>query len=136
MGKWLAKFSADNQELQPDIPDILDSVSDLSGSFSICDEENSPQSHPRWPPLVSDDSVIEPAAPKARSVYWEKADTSIWGPATPLFLARFGNTFVLIVDFEGDLISINSPALRPKRQFDSQVKPKIVNLIRDPWEQR
>lgn len=31
MGKWLAKFSADIQESLPDIPDILPSVSGLSG---------------------------------------------------------------------------------------------------------
>lgn len=33
MGKWLDKFSADIQESLPDIPDILPSVSGLSGPY-------------------------------------------------------------------------------------------------------
>lgn len=42
MGRWLAKFSAENQESLPDIPDILPSVSGLSGPGSGKSAGNAP----------------------------------------------------------------------------------------------
>lgn len=42
MGRWLAKFSAENQDSLPDIPDILPSVSGLSGPDSGKSAENAP----------------------------------------------------------------------------------------------
>ena len=54
MGKWLAKFSADIQESSPDIPDILPSVSCLSGHDSGVSVKNTPL-HPAGestPPLA------------------------------------------------------------------------------------
>lgn len=49
MGKWLDKFSADIQESPPDIPDILPSVSGLSGPDLEASAKNIP-THPP-PPL-------------------------------------------------------------------------------------
>ena len=49
MGKWLAKFSADMQESQPDIPDILPSVSGLSGPDSGVSVKNTPPHPPGEP---------------------------------------------------------------------------------------
>jgi len=46
MGKWLDKFSADTQESLPDIPDILPSVSGLSGPHIEVSAEITPN-----PPL-------------------------------------------------------------------------------------
>lgn len=51
MNKWLAKFSAAHQENQPDIPDILPSVSGLSGPFSKNPPENAPLPEAPTPPL-------------------------------------------------------------------------------------
>jgi hypothetical protein len=72
------------------------------------------------------DSVIEPAAPQARSVYWEKADTSIWGPATPLLVERSSQDYVLVVEYRGELISVNAKVLRSKEAFETQVEPRVV----------
>lgn len=36
------------------------------------------------------DTVIEPARPTARPIYWEDADGILCGPATPEFLAKTG----------------------------------------------
>jgi len=49
MGKWLAKFSADMQESLPDIPDILPSVSGLSGPDSGVSANNTPPHFPGEP---------------------------------------------------------------------------------------
>ncbi len=86
----------------------------------------------------SEEVVIEPAAPNARPVFWERADGSLWGPATPEFLARVGNgpkaSYWVVAEFEGLPVWINSAALRSKKQFETQVKPMVVELIREPRE--
>jgi hypothetical protein len=82
MGKWLDRFSADNQESLPDIPDIVPSVSGLSGS----DLKESAKIETL--PGVGHHVVVEPAATHARQVYWETNDGRIRGPALPEFLAQ------------------------------------------------
>ncbi|MEO7862621.1 MAG: hypothetical protein ABIU05_19740 [Nitrospirales bacterium] len=68
----------------------------------------------------SSDGQIETCHSTARRLHWERATGEIVDPATPLFLAREGHTFVVIVEFKGDLISIHSTALRTKRHCETQ----------------
>jgi hypothetical protein len=77
------------------------------------------------------DSVIVSAAPEAQCVYWQKADTSIWGLATPLFFERSDQDYVLVVEYRGELISVNAKMLRSKAAFETQVEPRVVTLIKD-----
>lgn len=74
---------------------------------------------------------IEPAAENARPVYWEQAD-GIVGPARPLFLGRYGNTFLVVAEYEGDLTTINADVLRSKKAFEAQVPLRPVELVREP----
>jgi hypothetical protein len=80
------------------------------------------------------DPLIEPAAPNARPVYWERADTSIVGPGQPEFLAMVGSgqaaTYWVVAQFDGLPIWINSMQLRSKRQFEEQVRPVVVTLVK------
>lgn len=78
------------------------------------------------------ESVIEFASPTAKPIYWERGDTSISGPATPLFLEQVGTDSVLVIEYQGDLISINANTLRSKSQFETQVKLQVVELVREP----
>lgn len=68
--------------------------------------------------------VIEPAAPNARPVFWQRADGSIVGPAQPEFLARVGHgptaSFWVVALFEGLPVWINATVLRSKQQFEQQ----------------
>ena len=82
-------------------------------------------------PYPSSDGQIEVCHSTARRIYWEKADRSIVGPATPLFLARYAETFIVIVEYRGDMISINSTVLRSKKEFQSRRKPQVVEPIRE-----
>lgn len=81
-------------------------------------------------PYPSSDGQIETCHPTARRLYWERATGAIVGPGVPLFLARYGDTFVVIVEHSGDLISINSMALRSKRQFEQQAPLRPVERMR------
>lgn len=71
MGKWLEKFSADVQESLPDIPDILPSVSGLSG----LDLEVSPQITPPHPA----DEQTPPLAPGWTIAYMDHTWTLCGG---------------------------------------------------------
>ena len=82
-------------------------------------------------PYPSSDGQIETCHPTARRLYWERATREIVGPGVPLFLARYGDTFVVIVEYTGDLISINSMVLRSKKEFQSRRKPQVVEPIRE-----
>ncbi|MDZ4733662.1 MAG: hypothetical protein SGJ16_08760 [Nitrospirota bacterium] len=66
------------------------------------------------------DIVLEPAHPNPRPVYWERADGSIVGPGTPEFLARVGESFWVIVQFESVPVWVNASSLRSKQAFDTQ----------------
>ncbi len=76
---------------------------------------------------ANEEIVIEPAHPQARPIFWEKADGSIWGPATPEFLARVGNgpkaSYWVVAEFEGLPVWINSAALRSKSNLRHRSSP-------------
>ena len=74
--------------------------------------------------------VIEPAAPDARPIYWEAADTRILGPAVPEFLARAGDTFWIVTTFEGQARWINADRLRSRKAFEQQPEVREVEPIR------
>lgn len=80
--------------------------------------------------------VIEPAHPHARPVYFERSDGVIYGPARVSHLAKTGRglneRFWVIVEHEGQVIWVWSDRLRSKQQFENQVKPKVVELIKEP----
>lgn len=86
-------------------------------------------------PLTSSETVIEPAAPNARPIYWESGSGEILGPAQPEFLAKVGNgpreSYWVIALYEGLPIWINSMVLRSKRQFERQVKLRVVEPIKE-----
>lgn len=75
---------------------------------------------------------IEPAAPNARPVYWETGTGEILGPAVPEFLARDGESFWVSLTFEGQIRWINADRLRSRKAFEEQVKPNVVELVKDP----
>ncbi len=64
--------------------------------------------------------TIEPAAPNARSVFWETGDGRILGPAKPEFLARDGDAFWISTTFEGQIWWINVDRLRSQKAFEVQ----------------
>jgi hypothetical protein len=72
--------------------------------------------------------IIEPACRPDGSplspIYWERGDTTISGPATPLLFEQVGNDWVLVIDYRGECISINANTLRSRRQFQQQRKPQ------------
>lgn len=82
------------------------------------------------------DVTIEPAAPNARPVFWERADGQICGPATPEFRARVSSgprtIYLVVAQFLGEPVFINSTALRSKRQFETQPTIRTVEPIREP----
>lgn len=79
--------------------------------------------------------VIEPAVRWDGSplpmVYWERGDTSISGPATPLLFEQVGTDCVLVIDYRGEWISINANTLRSKKQFEQQRIPVMVERIKE-----
>lgn len=83
-----------------------------------------------------DPIIIEPANPQGRPVYWERGSGEIVGPATVTYLAQVGTGakahFWVIVEYAGQMICVRSDRLRSKSQFENQVKPKVVELIREP----
>jgi hypothetical protein len=86
-------------------------------------------------PLSTNEILIEPAAPNARPIYWERATTEIVGPARPEFLARVGTgpkaQYWVVAEFHGQPVWINSIVLRSKKQFVQQVKPKAFVFVRE-----
>lgn len=84
-------------------------------------------------PLQGNEGVtIEPAHPNPRPVFWEKADGSIVGPGRPEFLARDGDSFWVVVQFEGQAIWVNSDRLRSRQQFEMQPPVTVVTFVKDP----
>lgn len=86
-------------------------------------------------PLNTDEIVIEPAAPNARPIYWERADLTIVGPAHPEFLARVGTgpraSYWVVAEFLGQPIWINSIVLRSKSAWECQVAVTLVNGLNE-----
>jgi hypothetical protein len=85
---------------------------------------------------VSPDSiVIDPAAENARPIYWERTGTIV-GPAIPEFLAKVGEgskaSYWVVAQFEGQSVWINSIMIRSKKEFESQVPLKQIDLVREP----
>ena len=76
--------------------------------------------------------TIEPAHPNARPVYWERGTGEIAGPAQPEFLAKAGDTFWVVCQFQGVPVWVNADRLRSQQAFERQVKPKIVELVKEP----
>ena len=106
----------------------------------------------RWLPIIREQKpgimaalqsveniFIEPAAPNARPIFWERA-TGIAGPAHPEFLAMTGRgpraSYWVVAQFEGLPIWINSLQLRSKRQFEHQVPLNAVALVREHGYER
>jgi len=88
------------------------------------------------PPQGAENIVIESAAANPRLIYWERADLSIVGPGRPEFLAKMGEgpqaSYWVVAQFEGLPVWINSVVLQSKREFERQVPPKPVELVREP----
>lgn len=118
----------------------LDKIRQHERTQPVVTEEASTQQQALDPipihPSNSDPVVIEPAAPNPRPVFWERGDGSIVGPGRPEFLARVGNgpkaSFWVVAQFQGVPVWLNSIRLRSKRQFDKQIKPMVVERIREP----
>ena len=88
-------------------------------------------------PAVPDDAIsIEPAAPNARPIFWERATGEIWGPAHPEFLAMVGHglnaQYWVVAEHNGVPVWVNSMMLRSQREFEAQVPLRVVILIREP----
>ena len=81
----------------------------------------------------SDEVLIEPAAPNAPQIYWERADLSIVGPGRPEFLAKVGTgtteRFWVIVEFQGQPAWVRSDQLRSRRAFEQQPEVRKVKPI-------
>ena len=75
--------------------------------------------------------IIELAHPGARPIFWAKADGSITGPGSPEFLARTGDSFWVVCQFQGMPVWVNSDRLRSKRQFEQQCRPHVVERIKE-----
>jgi hypothetical protein len=84
-------------------------------------------------PPTAKDITIEPAAPNAKPVYWERATGEIVGPARLEFLAKVGRgiteQYWVIVDYEGQPAWVRSDRLRSQRQCERQVRPSAVDAI-------
>jgi hypothetical protein len=96
-----------------------------------------PATAPRRQANTADEVTIESAATHARPIYWERQSTGeILGPATPEFLAMVGTgpkaQYWVVAEFQGLSVWINSVVLRSKRQFDQQIKPRVVERIQEP----
>jgi len=81
------------------------------------------------------ETVIEPAQrPDGKPlfpIYWETGTGQILGPAVPECFARDGETFWIVTTFEGHIRWINADRLRSKRQFETQVRLKEVERIKE-----
>lgn len=87
--------------------------------------------------LVVEPVAIEAAAPNTKLVYWEGATGEILGPATPEFLAQVGlgvksADFWVVADFDGLPVWVRADRLRSKKQFERQIKPTQIELIKEP----
>ena len=82
------------------------------------------------------DTTIEPAEPNARPIFWERANGQICGPATHEFQARVGSgpkaIYLVVAQFLGEPVFINSTALRSQVQFETQPTLRTVEPIREP----
>jgi hypothetical protein len=107
----------------------------LQRALEIANRQHQPQQPGHQSPgdNMNESITIEPAAPNARPVYWERADGSISGPARPEFLAQVGTgpaaSFWVVTTYEGQARWIRSDRLRSKRQFESQAKTRIVEPL-------
>jgi len=85
--------------------------------------------------MTVSDEVMDLALGAARPVYWERTG-SIVGPAIPEFLAKVGNgptaQFWVVVQYEGMLVWVNSNMLRSKRDFETHVSLRVVELMKEP----
>ena len=93
-----------------------------------------PTKTPSEEPTANRDTVIEPASPMAREVYWEQMDSRIIGGVKPIFLAMVGTgaaaTFWIVVEYQGQPRWIRSERLRSRRAFQEQEQVREVQIIR------
>lgn len=87
--------------------------------------------------IVLEPIAIEVAAPNAKPIFWERGTGEILGPATPEFLAQVGlgvksTDLWVVADFAGMPVWVRTDRLRTKKQFETQVKPTEVELIKEP----
>jgi hypothetical protein len=76
-------------------------------------------------PLAASEVTIEPAHPQARPVYFKDNRGCILGPVIPEFLARVGDQFWIVVQYDGLPRWIHSDRIHSKRQFETQPKTRI-----------
>jgi hypothetical protein len=85
---------------------------------------------------MSEEIICEPAHRDARPVYWQRATGEIVGPAKPEFLAKVAegpkSSFWVVAQFQGQPIWINSAVLRSRQAFETQVRPTVMERIREP----
>jgi len=71
--------------------------------------------------IRSDDIIIEPASPTARSIYWEAVDGNWHGPVQPEYLGRTGKgrseQFWVVVNDKGIIRWIWTELLRSRQAF-------------------
>lgn len=82
-----------------------------------------PEKHggPSFPEII-----IEPAATKARPIYWEQADGRIVGGVKPELLAMVntgaGASFWIVTEYQGQPRWIRCDRLRSRQAFEAQRK--------------
>lgn len=82
-------------------------------------------------------TVIEPADPTARPVYFARNDRTIEGPARPTHLAKTGvgaseRFWVIVRLADGHVVWVREDRLRSKQQFLEQRPLRPVERIRTP----
>ncbi len=80
--------------------------------------------------LNTSEIAMEPAAVNARPIYWERADLSIAGPATPEFLAKVGTgpkaSFWVVAVYNGSPWWIRADTLRSRQDWEQA--SKVVDM--------
>jgi hypothetical protein len=80
---------------------------------------------------------VNPAHPRGRQMYWEDIDGRILGPVVPEHLAkvrtRNGDSFWVIVTYDGLPRWIRSDRLRSKQAFETQRPVQTIEPIREVW---
>ncbi|THJ23578.1 MAG: hypothetical protein CAF45_007850 [Nitrospira sp. CG24E] len=98
---------------------------------------NRPRPATRQPDVIRhEDTIIEPAHPTAKPVYFLRNDGVIHGPATVTNLAKVGSgetaTYWVIVEFQGQASWVRSDRLRTRKQFEAQHRPQMVEFVKEP----
>lgn len=121
MGKWLSRFLAEHQEAGPDIPDIVTSVSGLSGSDFRKTMENRDRDADLWGPPRPSDNIstpgMEPTNPLQPGwlILYRAPDGQLWGGPSDRERGTVTNTEYAPAGFQVRLrngLSLSLPGLR------------------------